>query len=123
MIFRFIIALLVAGWYRCRRGGDCLKTAKESFVAVKNRPDGGHLMEEARNSECEKCPLFYKPLRTCGSPLLKTPESRDHNGKPMGCFCFMPLKSKTECNCWLYGESGGVMGWPEPLNDFPPEKQ
>ena len=118
---RFIAALMVAGWHRCRRESGCVTIALESIRSLWNQPKGGHPRKADRLKHCLKCPVYYAPLGTCGSPLHK--DAKDHTGKPMGCFCFMEYKAATRCNCWLYDESVGVMGWPEELNDFEPEPQ
>lgn len=78
-------------------------------------------LQKKRLVECERCLLFYKPLRTCGSPLLKKswPKDAAGNQKEMGCFCQMDVKVKTKENCWLYEETQGSMGWPAELNSFP----
>lgn len=55
---------------------------------------------------CERCPVFFKPLRTCGTPLKK-----DLRG--IGCYCFMEAKAKlTHATCWLDDELGpNPDGW------------
>lgn len=48
-----------------------------------------------RMDACRNCPVFYRPLRTCGSPLRK--ELRD-----VGCFCSMEWKARlSHATCWL----------------------
>lgn len=66
-----------------------------------------------RMAVCRECPIFYRPLQTCGSPLVD---------KWTGCFCFMPLKARLTENCFAYDSSEGnnaVFGWPAELNSFP----
>lgn len=55
----------------------------------------------ARLESCRKCPIFFAPLQTCGSPLQDGPRVC---GRQPGCYCFMPLKARYECNCWLWEE-------------------
>jgi hypothetical protein len=47
-----------------------------------------------RFRRCHKCPLFFEPLKTCGSPL-----SKDLRG--LGCYCSMESKSGIlVAACW-----------------------
>ena len=79
---------------------------------------------------CRRCQIFYPPLQTCGTPLTR--RNRLFTGRPMGCMCFMPVKAKTECNCWLAEEGLSLMtteeflafkgGWPKHLNSDTPEE-
>lgn len=57
---------------------------------------------------CFKCPLFYRPLRTCGSPLDKRLLRTE------GCWCNQDFKaSMLEAECWLHNETGDrTIGWP-----------
>ncbi len=89
---------------------------KAAAVAIwKSRKEGVHPKADLRLIHCRSwCPIFYAPLQTCGTPLKK--DLRD-----MGCFCHMPTKAKTKCNCWLYDQTDGKRGWPDDLNDFPPD--
>lgn len=48
-----------------------------------------------RLATCSVCPIFYKPLQTCGTPLRKTL-------RPLGCWCFMPAKARlAAAQCWI----------------------
>jgi len=48
-----------------------------------------------RSAACRACPVFYKPLQTCGSPL-------DKDTRGLGCYCYLPEKVKLpESRCWL----------------------
>lgn len=52
-------------------------------------------LAKSRLAVCEQCPLFYRPLRTCGSPLKKSLRS-------LGCYCNMWAKSKLkDATCWI----------------------
>lgn len=68
---------------------------------------------EARFAECRVCPLFYSPLKTCGSPLRK-----DLRG--LGCYCNMETKAKMLYgDCWYRLNSGDAdLGWPDSLRRF-----
>lgn len=61
----------------------------------------------SRYARCEKCPIFYKPLRTCGSPL-------DKELRGLGCHCSIPIKARLrEATCWGDDNLGDefVFGW------------
>ena len=56
---------------------------------------------------CKKCPVFYKPLRTCGSPLNK-------EFRRLGCYCSMENKSGLKsASCWADDNLGADsnFGW------------
>jgi hypothetical protein len=71
-----------------------------------------------RKAHCQTCRIFFKPLQSCDSPLRYEAWPA---GKPEGCLCHIPTKSRLKCNCPLYDQSGGLEGWPEELNSFPHE--
>jgi hypothetical protein len=55
---------------------------------------GDEQYKERIKGGCEKCPIFYRPLRTCGSPLADDPS--------LGCWCQMDIKAKmSSAECWL----------------------
>jgi len=65
---------------------------------------------EARMAICRECPLFFKPLMTCGSPLAEyRPE--------LGCGCFLPALTKMrDGHCWLRENTLlENAGWPDEL--------
>ena len=56
---------------------------------------------------CYRCPFFYKPLRTCGSPLVK--DLRD-----MGCHCNVIYAAAVmEKTCWYRDQTNDdtEFGW------------
>jgi len=63
-------------------------------------------LRTARLNACQTCPLFYRPLQTCGTPLKK--ELRG-----LGCWCNMEAKAKlTDATCWIDDElPGNKYGW------------
>jgi hypothetical protein len=111
MKIRFIAALVLASLWEIREQflgiRSALKQAGKSEVPIG--------VQAQRITRCEQCPIYYRPLRTCGSPMARKSWP---NGEKMGCFCYMPVKIKTKCNCWLYDETNGKMGWPKDLNNF-----
>ncbi len=114
-LFQFVAAFAVAAFHQCRTQGRCLEKGKAFLRALQTSRCGKHPSAKARMEECRKCPLFYKPLQTCGSPLAK--ESK------MGCYCYLPLKVTLKANCWLFDETNGELGWPKPLNDYEPKPE
>lgn len=68
-------------------------------------------------SHCRKCPLFNKRLKTCGT----AGQTFLHKGQTLrlGCWCYLPLKNRLRCNCWLYDHTDGLQGWPDHLNSRP----
>jgi len=76
-----------------------------------------------RMSHCRRCELFDAKRQTCGRASL-TKESwyespRTGRSEPYGCWCYLPVKAATPCNCWLYERTNGESGWPAALNSFP----
>jgi hypothetical protein len=58
-----------------------------------------------RLETCKNCPLFFKPLQTCGSPLTRNSD--------LGCWCFMPAAAKlADKGCWIdeYSQDANF-GW------------
>jgi hypothetical protein len=60
----------------------------------------------SRLAICARCPVFYKPLGTCGTPLIR--ELHD-----LGCWCRMAEKAKFErAQCWLdENGDGSILAW------------
>lgn len=109
--FRFIgavvIALLWAPWggpgNLWSRARDAFWLAWDSRMAPK--VDASELL--ARNKACSDCPIHYRPLMTCGSPMA--------GDTSLGCWCFMPFKSRMKhARCWLrIRGSTSQWGWKE----------
>jgi|GEM_PF-2438822 len=61
----------------------------------------------ARLGVCRLCPIYWKPLGTCGSPLAADPQ--------LGCWCNMEEKVKFRgATCWLddeLGDDAAPLGW------------
>jgi len=86
--------------------GSCILSPRESWgritgtiallwnIARKKTHLASADVLKRRLDACEKCPLFYPRLRTCGTPLVK-----DLRG--LGCYCNMDLKAQIkEAGCW-----------------------
>ena len=96
---RWAAALLLAGLCSCwtRRGWVRIGRAAGLWFGLVGKKD--RLVDPAtyarRIKACEQCVIFYKPLRTCGTPLKR--ELRPH-----GCWCFMDEAAKLhEKECYL----------------------
>ncbi len=111
---QLFLALIVAACWELLKSARGIRTALKS---AKETPSVSPFIQADRLNVCEKCPIFYAPLLTCGSPFLRKDWKKPT--EQLGCFCHMPTKAKTECNCWLYDETEGAQGWPHELNSFP----
>lgn len=64
---------------------------------------------QERNNRCRVCPIYYKPLGTCGSPL-------DPSLEALGCWCQTETKNRfLLSDCWLRANTNGEHGWPKDL--------
>ena len=108
---RWALALLLAGvfsiWTRqgwCRIGkafGLWLGLVRHHEKRVSLR------RLERRLETCRKCPIYFKPLQTCGSPVIK-------RLRRVGCWCYCPESAKlNEKKCFLDSdiEPGYPGGW------------
>lgn len=109
---KFLDALVIGAWFRCRsnwracwaQAVGVLRALFSKSVAVSDE------MAAQRLAVCERCPVYCKTLETCGSPAADDPT--------LGCWCYMPVKASTSCNCWLVDEALPG-GWPSELNTKP----
>ena len=111
---QFATALILAALYSTERFGitDVLRIIWK-LISSKSVPRG--IMYFRRLRCCYRCPVFYLPTRTCGSPISKTPE--------LGCWCFMPKKAaQPGAECWI-DEQGfedyGDYGWKHQIQNSP----
>lgn len=108
---RWFLALLVAALFSLRHPRKALpKILKAVGVACRlgvrfvRAPDAVVLR---RLGVCQRCPIFYAPLATCGSPLKG-------NLAGLGCWCSMEAKAQAQdATCWKDDELGGESdsGW------------
>jgi hypothetical protein len=108
---RWAVALLVAGLFSCwtRRGWVKIFKAFALWFGLVRHRDRLVAPEiyTLRLKTCEACSVFYRPLRTCGTPL--NPELRSH-----GCWCYQPEAAKlADKECYLDAEiePGYPGGW------------
>ena len=92
-------ALLIAGLFSdvtSRRGWERIWRAMALWWG--GLSEGSRVTEEVarrRLEVCHGCPIFYRPLGTCGTPLVW--ELREQ-----GCWCNMQAKSRfQDATCWL----------------------
>lgn len=97
-LLRLGAALFVAGVFSWRQPRVAVvkiwraATFWVRFVRKHERADFWQTYRRYR--ACRACPLFFMPLRTCGSPLADDPE--------LGCNCQMQVKSGIkDAQCWL----------------------
>lgn len=108
---QFLGALIVGATYRLWTlvkaiGSEVLGI----WWALKAKQYVGDELKEKRIEACQKCPLFYKPLQTCGSPLAKDPSK--------GCHCYVPIMAGAYHDCWKWERDLYDLEyqWPNELN-------
>jgi len=111
---KIIKGLLVAFWFSDKRTkkawGRIAGFFRQMFqyVFFKDKRASKKLFEQ-RMSACRACPVFYKRLETCGSPLDKELEG-------LGCWCALNLKARIkDSTCWMDDKMGddSKNGWRE----------
>ena len=108
-LLQFLHALILAAWHRCRTAPrQCMAQAWGVITAILTTDDpvNEKIITERLNT-CARCPVFYGPMKTCGSPRSADPD--------LGCWCYMPVKARTRANCWLYDQRLPG-GWHRSLN-------
>jgi hypothetical protein len=119
MRIQLFLAVLVAAIGRLIREAADLRFALSVRTTVS--PD----MRHARLWYCRnKCPIYFRPLGTCGSPLRRLWARIWGIDNPYvrgGCDCHMPTKARIEANCWAFDQGIHGVGWPVGLNSFPPD--
>lgn len=97
---RLGVSLVSAGW-----------SAILSFILPVRRRVAPEVAR-ARMLACESCPLFEPTLRTCGDGV-SVAEYRDERLGPVGCQCWLPLKTiLPDAECWLV-DIGRPSRWPD----------
>lgn len=65
---------------------------------------------------CWQCPIYNRATRAC---------RRHHEGRPLGCGCYVPWKALTAApypdGCWGREVMGETLGWPR--HDFSSARQ
>lgn len=77
------------------------KTVKLAVYLLRSLPMVSPRLWRSRMRKCMRCPVYYRPLRTCG----RTPDA--------GCRCSMPLKALLRgAECWANQEGvTNLKGW------------
>ena len=103
-----MLALLVAGTFAWRKPLDALEHYWLAAKALRGTRSNAPLkLQRKRWKTCLNCPIFYPPLRTCGTPLRK-------DLYDFGCWCNMEAKIKRlESRCWLNDNANTKYGWNE----------
>lgn len=73
-------------------------------------------LASARIGVCEKCLLFNKRLKTCGTAGEIWINPKTKRTEPFGCWCHLPVAVWTRKNCWLSQVTQGEQGWPVKYN-------
>lgn len=108
---RFFVAILLAAIYRMPHmsAREVFKSCRMLVKALLWRgPAIGRWQYFKRMRACNRCFLYFRPLKTCGSPLMEGFESE-------GCGCYMPAKaSDPKAVCWMdweLGDEAGETSW------------
>ncbi len=105
---------------RSQKLQDLLSQAPHLLAALRAPQGVPDELVQARLAVCRKCPVFFRPLQSCGSPLREILRRLRRLPKlPAGCFCHLPTKARLHENCWAYDERLPDLGWPAALNSFP----
>lgn len=92
-----------------------LSTLFKSAVAVwrafmaKPESEVSEEMFQARMAVCRECPVYNPKRKTCGFV--------EHDGKVLGCGCYLPVLARLKAtHCWIRENTQleGV-GWPDEL--------
>lgn len=96
----FVTAL----WLAARRGSSSpLDTLKAGFsvgltvlkTLLNCDKQASSEVVERRLKACHDCPIYCPELQTCG-------DARTIDDKPLGCFCYLPVKARIKSSvCWL----------------------
>lgn len=107
---RLILAILVACYGMLREFKNPWPRVRGFWFTIWDglrQPKTQATRYEHRLAICRKCPIFYPPLQTCGSPLSEDPS--------LGCWCNMEIKAKLlHASCWTRDHGVGCEhgAWP-----------
>ena len=103
-------ALFIAAWYSLRSPADSFSRVRAALLLwfdFARHPDkADHWKYFRRLRTCYRCPIFYRPRKTCGAPGIK-----EFDG--VGCACYMPAKCGIKnAECWGdINDPGNDYGW------------
>lgn len=118
-----ILALARASWALLKRGRvkRLFFKAGEFFTLLRTYGQAQSLAEQ-RLACCRECSLFNSERQTCGTAGEWYFNRDTRRLEPFGCWCWLPVKVATKCNCWLYDRmilpAMTSKGWPKELNSF-----
>jgi hypothetical protein len=109
-LLRFIAAAFAAALFNRRGKVSLWRRFKDLFWLLwdsRTAPKVDAVELEARNKACGECPIYYRPLMTCGSPFADDPA--------LGCWCVLPIKARMKhARCWLRIRGSNTQwGWRE----------
>lgn len=96
---RWAMALLVAALWSDILSRDVCRRLKRALTLWFGKASCGerwanHAERERRLAACRRCPVFYAPLQTCGTPLKK-------DLREVGCWCNVEAKTLyADAKCW-----------------------
>ena len=107
---QFLAALSVAAL------DDSWQKVKEIAAALKTKSEVPEDLAVVRFDYCKRCPMFFQPLGTCGSPLRRKSPIAGFDG----CFCHCATLCTVKSNCAAFDHYKGqtLIGWPAELNSF-----
>lgn len=90
--FTVAVVASILTWNRpWARAGDLYRILRDVLHDEKVHPQD----YRRRLACCAACPIYFKPLGTCGTPLKK-------ELRTLGCWCVMSQKAKLRhATCWL----------------------
>lgn len=113
---RLAVAVAVAVMYRAPRMGP-RAFFKATYAVARALLWRGRRVDRwmyyRRLRWCFGCPVFFRPLRTCGSPFAADPN--------LGCACAMEQKAALpDATCWGNENTDLQFGWPDDLYERRP---
>lgn len=106
---QFLAALAVGGFFAILSWDKPWTRLKGLASILHSKAKAPPAMVQERNDRCRVCPIHYKPLGTCGSPL--SPQLAG-----LGCWCQTETKNRyLLTDCWLRKHTNGEHGWPQDL--------
>lgn len=94
---RFATVLILAALYSMDRFTvrEVLRSLRMVWVGLTSRQGTVDRLTYFRRLRCcQRCPVYYSPLRTCGSPLASITN--------VGCWCLMERKATlAQAKCWI----------------------
>lgn len=104
---KWIAAIFLAalGRFSWRRPWTVLKPGVAILMSLLPFTKVAPAIYDRRMASCRSCPVFWRPLATCGSPLADDPK--------LGCHCYLTRKNQLpEATCWARDKRPELnIGW------------